>query len=186
VETSVEVRYAGVIVGRGALMRRDLGAEGAFVGIAEPMPVGTAVTLTIGETIRPAIVDAVVESADASAVGMRVRWGGAAAPAPRSEPAKPAPAPAKAAPVAEEAGSVAPAPAKAAPVAEEAGSVVTAPVTPSTSSPPPVEASAQEDAQHEQDAPPAEVPFAAPLSLAGPGDSPHQGGGGGKRRRKRR
>ena len=86
-EISIEVRYAGVVVGRGALVR-DLGEEGAFVGIAEPMPVGTAVTLKIGDAVREGRVDEVVESSDPATVGMRVRWGGVArsAPAPTAVP----------------------------------------------------------------------------------------------------
>jgi hypothetical protein len=79
VENAVEVRYAGVVVGRGALVR-ELGPDAAFVGISEPLPVGTLVTLKIGDAVREAWVDEVVESSEPSAVGMRVRWG-ASAPA---------------------------------------------------------------------------------------------------------
>jgi hypothetical protein len=81
VENAVEVRYAGVVVGRGALVT-ELGPDAAFVGISEPLPVGTLVTLKIGDAIREAWVDEVVESSEPSAVGMRVRWG-ASAPAAR-------------------------------------------------------------------------------------------------------
>ena len=79
-DNSVEVRYAGVVVGRGALVK-ELGPDAAFVGISEPLPVGTLVTLKIGDAVREARVDDVVESSEPTAVGMRVRWGGAA-PAP--------------------------------------------------------------------------------------------------------
>ena len=85
-DTAVEVRYAGVVVGRGALVK-DLGAEGAFVGLAEPLPVGTLVTLKIVDVVREARVDDVVESAEPSAAGMRVRWGGAAPARPVAAPA---------------------------------------------------------------------------------------------------
>jgi hypothetical protein len=88
VDNAIEVRYAGVIVGRGALAR-DLGEDGAFVGIAEPLPVGTSVTLKIGDAVREGRVDEVVESADPAVVGMRVSWGGSAraTPAPSAPPA---------------------------------------------------------------------------------------------------
>ena len=85
-ENAVEVRYAGVVVGRGALVR-ELGPDAAFVGISEPLPVGTLVTLKIGDVVREAWVDEVVESSEPSAVGMRVRWG-ASAPAARPAPAQ--------------------------------------------------------------------------------------------------
>jgi hypothetical protein len=91
VDNSIEVRYAGVVVGRGVLAR-DLGEDGAFVGIAEPLPIGTSVTLKIGNAVREGRVDEVVESADPAVVGMRVSWGGMA----RSMPAPSAPAPAAA------------------------------------------------------------------------------------------
>jgi hypothetical protein len=157
--SSVEVRYAGVIVGRGAVVR-DLAGQGVFVGIPEPMPVGTAVTLTIGDTVRAAIVDEVVESAEPSAVGMRVRWGGAAAPALRPEAARPAPV------------GISTLPTPAAPVE-------VAPIAPVKEAPPEPEAEAG-DASGPADGPIADVPIAAPLSLAGPSQQ------GGKKRRKRR
>jgi hypothetical protein len=95
-----EVRYAGVVVGRGPL--RDLGdagADGAFVGITEPLPVGTLVTLKVGDVVREARVDDVVESSEPTAVGMRVRWGNAAPS--RSGASAAAPAPTSPAPQAE-------------------------------------------------------------------------------------
>ena len=74
-ENTVEVRYAGVVVGRSAIVR-DRDENGAFVSIAEPLPVGTAVTLTSGDATEQARVVEVVESADPSASGIRVRFGG--------------------------------------------------------------------------------------------------------------
>jgi hypothetical protein len=85
VDNAIEVRYAGVIVGRGVLAR-DLGEGGAFVGIAEPLPVGTSVTLKIGDAVREGRVDEVVESADPAVVGMRVSWGEAARTLPAPAP----------------------------------------------------------------------------------------------------
>src|SRR4029079_4326836 len=106
-----EVRYGGVVVGRSPQVR-DRTDAGAFLVFSEPLPVGTSLTLKIDEKEQPAVVTEVVESADASAAGMRVRFGTAAAKtAPASRPperaAAPAPAPAPAA--------AAPAPVAAAP-----------------------------------------------------------------------
>jgi hypothetical protein len=173
VDNSIEVRYAGVVLGRGAVAR-DLGDDGTFVGIAEPMPVGTTVTLKIGDVVREGHVDEVVESADPNAVGMRVRWGGVARTAASS---RPAPAKTEAAPAAP---AVSAAPMPAAP----AVSAAPAPAAPEASAP------ATPTAQEASVAPVVEVEdasgaIAAPLSLAGPGgDGSHHGGG--KRRRKRR
>ncbi|HEV3031362.1 MAG TPA: hypothetical protein VG319_06945 [Polyangia bacterium] len=183
----VEVRYAGVVVGRGALVK-DLGPESAFVGIPEPLPVGTPVTLKIGDVVREAHVDDVVESSDATAVGMRVRWGGAAETsrsAPAMQPAAPVATveqPAQAAAPAERAhASTAPALSVEAPTPVQPASVVAdsgpvaarlgADVPPGGSGPTPAVAAG-------------DGRIAAPLSLAGPGgDGSHAGG---KRRRKRR
>jgi len=73
VETATEVRYAGVVVGRAAPLR-DTDGAGVFVLCAEPMPVGTPVSLKIEEAERAARVTEVVESADANLAGMRVRF----------------------------------------------------------------------------------------------------------------
>jgi hypothetical protein len=162
VDNSIEVRYAGVVVGRGALAR-DLGDDGTFVSIAEPMPVGTMLTLKIGDVVREGRVDEVVESADPNAVGMRVRWGGVARTAASSLPVA--------------------AKTEAAPAAPAASAAPT-PATPEASAP------SAATAQEASVAPVVEVEdtsgaISAPLSLAGPGgDGPHHGGG--KRRRKRR
>jgi hypothetical protein len=98
-----EVRYGGVVVGRSPQVR-DRTDAGAFVVFGEPLPVGTSLVLKLDDKEQPAYVTEVVESADASAAGMRVRFGSAAAksaPAPRAAapaPTAPAPAPAVAAP----------------------------------------------------------------------------------------
>jgi hypothetical protein len=71
VDTSVEVRYAGVSIGRSTFVR-DWSDAGAFVGLREPMPVGTPLRLK-GENADHAVrVTEVVESADANVAGMRV------------------------------------------------------------------------------------------------------------------
>jgi hypothetical protein len=153
-DDSIEVRYAGVIVGRTAAVR-GLDGSGAFIGIAEPLPVGTIVTLKMSDGTKEARVAEVVESAEPNVVGMRVVFDiGARASAPRAAASVAAPAP-----VAEPAPVAAPAPVVAEPAQTMAAT--------------PVEESADEGS----------APLAAPLSLAGPdaGGSP----GGKKRRKRR-
>ena len=77
VESATEVRYGGVVVGRSPQVR-DQSDDGAFVVFSEPLPVGTAIALKIDDKERHARVTEVVESADAAAAGMRVRFGAAA------------------------------------------------------------------------------------------------------------
>ena len=57
---------------------RDQSDDGAFVVFSEPLPVGTPIALKIDDKERPARVTEVVESADATVAGMRVRFGAAA------------------------------------------------------------------------------------------------------------
>jgi hypothetical protein len=183
VDNSVEVRYAGVVVGRGAVRELDVApadsfAGSFFVGIAEPLPVGTLVTLKMGDVVREARVDDVVESAEPSAAGMRVRWGGAAparaeAPAATPEPvAVPAPA--------------APAPSRA--PAQEAIAAAEAPdsggKTLGDSAPPPTTMGDGGPAVAVEVAEEGSGAISAPLSLASPSGDGQPGGG--KRRRKRR
>jgi hypothetical protein len=95
VDTSIEVRYAGVVVGRTSHAREE--GAGMFVGISEPLPVGTLVTLKVGDALREALVAEVIEAADPSSVGMRVSFdvgARAVAPAPsQAQPVAAAPAP---------------------------------------------------------------------------------------------
>jgi hypothetical protein len=166
VENSVEVRYAGVVVGRGALVK-ELGGDAIFVGIPEPLPVGTLVTLKIGDAAREARVEEVVESAEPSSAGMRVRWGSGAAAgrtAPATPPRESAPAPTPRAPE--------PAAPQAAAPMVESGVVVAADSGPSSA----IAAEAGDEGS-------GAIP--APLSLAGASGDGAQPGGG-KRRRKRR
>jgi hypothetical protein len=81
VDTSIEIRYAGLVLGRSTTVR-DAHDLGMFVGFAEPLPVGTQLTLKVGDALRDARVDEVVESADPGAAGMRVTFAAAPAPAP--------------------------------------------------------------------------------------------------------
>jgi len=71
-----EVRYAGVTVGRAALLR-DRSPDGAFLTFGEPLPVGTSIVLKMEDGERTARVTEVVESADPNAAGMRLRFGAA-------------------------------------------------------------------------------------------------------------
>jgi hypothetical protein len=71
VEQTIEVRYVGVVVGRSNDVR-DAGAGSLFVGIGEPMPIGTAITLKVGDRLVEAKVEVVSESQDASRAGMQV------------------------------------------------------------------------------------------------------------------
>jgi hypothetical protein len=73
VEKMIEIRYAGVVVGRASALR-ELDAEGLFVAIPEPLPVGTPIILGIDERAVAAQVQTVLESADPARSGMRVRF----------------------------------------------------------------------------------------------------------------
>jgi hypothetical protein len=73
VDSTVEIRYAGVVVGR-AIALRDQNEAGAFVGFSEPLPVGTPVSVKIGESIKEARVAEVIESPDPALAGMRIRF----------------------------------------------------------------------------------------------------------------
>ena len=77
---SIEVRYAGVVVGRSTRVR-DWDSTGAFIGFAEPLPTGTSLVLRGDGIDQPARVIEVFESADPAVVGMQVRFGGAVAAA---------------------------------------------------------------------------------------------------------
>jgi hypothetical protein len=95
-DVDTEVRYGGVIVGRSPQIR-DRDDAGAFLVFAEPLPVGTPIVIKLDEQggrEQHARVTEVVESADASAAGMRVRFLSAAE---RSGPHRAAPAPSPAA-----------------------------------------------------------------------------------------
>ena len=88
-DSATEVRYGGVVVGRSPQVR-DRTDAGAFVVFGEPLPVGTSLVLKIDDKDQHARVTEVVESADASAAGMRVRFvkpGEKAAPAPAARAA---------------------------------------------------------------------------------------------------
>ena len=82
-----EVRYAGVTVGRAALLR-DRSPDGAFLVFGEPLPVGTPIVLKMEDREQMARVTEVIESADPNSAGMRLRFGAATSTVPsRVEPA---------------------------------------------------------------------------------------------------
>lgn len=101
----IEVRYAGVVVGRSAIVR-ELDTRGLFLGITEPMPVGTPVVLRIGDRPGadevPGTVEVVSEATELANAGMRVRFTDPKAAAlfgtPAQAPPEPAPAPPHTAP----------------------------------------------------------------------------------------
>ena len=72
-EKIIEVRYAGVVVGRSSIIR-ELDAEGLFLGVAEPMPVGTPLVLAVDDRAVQARVELVAESQEPARSGMRVRF----------------------------------------------------------------------------------------------------------------
>jgi len=94
---AVEIRYAGVVVGRSTKVR-DWDTGGAFIGFAEPLPSGTSLVLRGDGVEQKASVVEVFESADPAVAGMQVKFIGAAEaarPAPKPTPAAaPVPAPA--------------------------------------------------------------------------------------------
>jgi hypothetical protein len=106
VDKTIEVRYAGVVVGRSSVVR-ELDTKGLFLGVTDPLPVGTDVTLKVGDRVVEGKVASVQESQDTAQSGMRVRFGdpsaaslfgspGEATSGTRSEadlPARPAGAP---------------------------------------------------------------------------------------------
>jgi hypothetical protein len=164
VENVVEVRYAGVGIGRSTVLR-DWSAAGAFIGFAEPMPTGTPLVL-IGEGIEQAArVAEVIESANLAVAGMRVEF----APERAAEVVAPAVVAVATAPSVE-----------AAPSVVDEAVPAPAPAAPGVASPEPVE-------------PPSAAATVAPTDVSGAASPPHpnegeagSSAGSGKRRRRRR
>ena len=73
-EAPLEIRYAGVTIGRAQEVR---GAEGDvpsfFIPVRDPMPVGTVLRMRSGDRETPVRVIRAVETTDAAACGMQVR-----------------------------------------------------------------------------------------------------------------
>lgn len=72
-EAPVEIRYAGVVIGRAQEVRAGDDESVFFLLGKEPMPVGTVLHLRAGAREASARVLRSVESPDASVAGMRVR-----------------------------------------------------------------------------------------------------------------
>ena len=170
----IEVRYAGVLLGRSTKVR-DWDTAGAFIGFAEPMPSGTSLVLRGDGVDQAARVVEVFESADPAVAGMQVKFIGSAeaarpAPKPAAAAVKPASAP-EPARAPEPAAVTAPAPAvKATP---EQAPVVVAGASPVEASAPPSSSASAEQGEGE----------------AGQGEHAEQSGQpgqAGKRRRRRR
>jgi len=185
VENVIEVRYAGVVVGRSTKVR-DWNDAGAFIGFAEPLPSGTPLVLKGDGVEQSARVVEVIESADPAVAGMRVTFADGARAA-RSTPR--AAAPAKASPSPTPAASPAPAPATAASPAPARATAV------STPSPAPEPAAARPAAGVAEAAPVESLGGTSSTVVSGeipgpatgePGEGDPGHGGGGKRRRRRR
>ena len=73
VDKMIEIRYAGVVVGRSSVVR-GLDTRGLFLGVTEPLPVGTLVSLKIDDHVVPGRVETVTESQELTRAGMRVRF----------------------------------------------------------------------------------------------------------------
>jgi hypothetical protein len=72
-EAPVEIRYAGVVIGRAQEVRGADGGSSFFLPVREPMPVGSVVRLRSGEREMLARVVHAVESPDPTLGGMEVR-----------------------------------------------------------------------------------------------------------------
>jgi hypothetical protein len=94
VETSIELRYAGVVIGR-VTVAGDIDESSLFLPIPDPLPVGTKVSLKLDDRAVEGRVIGVSESSEPSKCGMKVQIGGAgsAAPAAVAAPAAPSPVP---------------------------------------------------------------------------------------------
>jgi hypothetical protein len=194
---NVEVRYAGVGIGRSTPLR-DGSEAGAFVGFAEPMPTGTPLVLKGDGIEQPARVVQSIESADVSVAGMRVEFTGAAEAAAPAQPAPARPAPAQ--PVTAQPASAQPVSTEPA-IAEPAAPIAAPPVVPvavaapAASAPPERAASSEtpqvggspdaEAVESGETAGPAESAAAPAAPNSNEGDA-GAGGGSGKRRRRRR
>jgi len=73
VDQVIEVRYAGVVIGRAPSVA-GADAHGVSLGLADPMPVGTKLSVRIGEDVVEGRVEQVSESGDPAKSGMRIRF----------------------------------------------------------------------------------------------------------------
>lgn len=185
-DTSIELRYAGVVIGRATAVG-EIAGDSLFLSIADPLPVGTKVSLTIDDRVVEGRVVGVSESSDLTKCGMKVRVNGASAPEPK---ALPEPAPAVTPPAAVAAASTAVtapahAPTAVAEVSAAADSSSSAPATPAVEARAPVEEIGPEPSgalvEGVNDAGGGSDDSPGPSGGGGGG-----GGGGGRRRRRKR
>jgi hypothetical protein len=180
VDSATEVRYGGVVVGRSPQLR-DRTDAGAFVVFGEPLPVGTSLVLKIDDKDQHARVTEVVESADASAAGMRVRFVNPGEKAASVAPPAAAHAPPAAAHTPPAAAQAAPAAAQAAPAAAQAAPAAAQAAPDTGSAPVPVAVGAEGSAGSSG------VPSPADASAQHATDSQgHHDGEHGRRKRRRK
>ena len=73
-EAPLEIRYAGVVIGRAQEVRNaERDPLSFFIPVRDPMPVGTVLHVRSGEQETPVRVVHAVETTDAAACGMQVR-----------------------------------------------------------------------------------------------------------------
>jgi hypothetical protein len=73
-EAPLEIRYAGVVIGRAQEVRSADGDDlSFFIPVRDPMPVGTVLRLRSGDQETPVRVVRAVEAADAAVCGMQVK-----------------------------------------------------------------------------------------------------------------
>jgi hypothetical protein len=89
VETSIELRYAGVLIGR-ATVAGEIDESSLFLPVPDPLPVGTKVSLKLGDRAVEGRVIGVSESSEPSKCGMKIRVGGAVGSVAVSAAAAPA------------------------------------------------------------------------------------------------
>lgn len=177
-ETSIELRYAGVVIGKAIVSGPidESGESSVFVPVPDPLPVGTKVGLKVDDRTLDGRVIAVAESTESSKCGMKIRIGGASSAkssGTSSNVAAPsAPAPSVSSGSAAGAGPAAGAPSAPAPAMESA------PIDGAVSA----ESGTDVSAAH-GDGSSDGVPG---VDDGAGGQSGPQGGGGGRRRRRRR
>lgn len=220
VEKTIEVRYAGVVIGRAAPMvdgqesaaagaAAPLAGQSLLLGMSDPMPVGTTVSLHLGDLVAEGRVDQIAESSDPTRSAMRVRLadpsaqslfadGAQAMPAPREPAPAPRPVPSSvtsvvaapaSGPVTAAPEPLIAAPAPAPPAGVEPSPAVAAAVAPAPTA---VDDPARRSNEGSPDSGAAESEGSIPSEVASTEESGAQGagggsgGGGGRRRRRRR
>jgi hypothetical protein len=165
-ESPVEIRYAGVVIGRAQEVRSaDADSKSFFLAVREPMPVGSVLHLRTGDRETPARVVHAVESSDPAACGMQVCLIGEGdqvatewipPPAATAEKARPAEEPVKTAMAVIEVGPPGPAP--------SSGLITVEPPRPPAAAPEASAPAAPAALAISSDAPAVSVEQAAPVS----------------------